>query len=616
MKRFGHILTASMLVLLAFGFVCNTTKTAAQSQAPILYSVPRSGAQYVSPWTTLALHSAAVLDRSAMAGVQFVVVGSRSGRHQGTASLSDDDQTIVFKPSQPFVAGESVNVVAGAGLKTVSQNVLGEFSYRFTIAPAGSNVSPEMVQQLRAGDEGLPATEQPISQASAGTKLLTMPGSLPVITVTVPATGTDDGYLFLAPFSRWGTSSPYFAIMDNSGQPVYYGNKGTFMADLKKQPNGWLTYFSNDRFYAMDSNYSVVGSYKATAPYDTDPHDLQLLPNGHALLTALDYRTMDLSQIQAGGYPTATVIGLVIQEFDSANQVVFEWRSWDHFHITDTQVSLTTPVVDYVHANAVELDSDANILLSSRHLSEITKINRQTGEIMWRLGGNNNQFTFVGDTAPYFHFQHDIRRLPNGHITLFDNRTSLAPNYSRAVEYALDEAGKIANLVWQYRNTPDSYAMATGNNQRLPNGNTLISWGTTSLVTEVKPDNSKAFEAQFPRTNYRAFRFPWHATPTVPPVLVQQTQGLTTTLTYSWNGATEVAEYRVYGGSTPHPTTLIAIQARTGFETQTSVPHNPGQCAYFVVMPVDKVGHETMLSNEVSTCLQSYLPILTKLSLP
>ena len=43
----------------------------------------------------------------------------------------------------------------------------------------------------------------------------------------------------------------------------------------------------------------------------------------------------------------------------------------------------------------IGVPDDGHILLSSRRLSEITKINRQSGKIIWRLGGANNQFKFV-----------------------------------------------------------------------------------------------------------------------------------------------------------------------------------------------------------------------------
>ncbi len=112
-----------------------------------------------------------------------------------------------------------------------------------------------------------------------------------------------------------------------------------------------------------------------------------------------------------------------------------------------------------------------------------------------------------------------------------------------------------------------------GDIQRLPNGNSVTGWGTSSTpsIIEVKPDNSKAFELslQPPLINYRAFRFPWQGFPTTDPTLAVTTTGVTTTLAYSWNGATEIASYRVYGGDSVYPNTLLAVQPRTGFEDRT-----------------------------------------------
>jgi len=144
-------------------------------------------------------------------------------------------------------------------------------------------------------------------------------------------------------------------------------------------------------------------------------------------------------------------------------------------------------------------------------MDEITKIDRQTGEIIWRWGGKNNQFTFVNDTLHFLH-QHAIRRLASGNVTLFDNGDFRYPILSRGVEYALDEQAKRATLVWQYRKTPDVYASAMGYVQRLPGGNSIIGWGATNpTLTEVTPDGHIALELAFPTGvySYRAFRFPW-----------------------------------------------------------------------------------------------------------
>jgi hypothetical protein len=147
-------------------------------------------------------------------------------------------------------------------------------------------------------------------------------------------------------------------------------------------------------------------------------------------------------------------------------------------------------------------------------MDEITKINTANGNIIWRFGGKNNQFTFVNDTTGFSH-QHDARRISNGHITLFDNGNYHTPHYSRAVEYSLNESSpKSATLIWQYRRTPSVYSSAMGNVQRLPNGNTLIAWGTTTSIvslTEVTSVGSIMYELSLPSTmsSYRAFRYEW-----------------------------------------------------------------------------------------------------------
>jgi len=248
-----------------------------------------------------------------------------------------------------------------------------------------------------------------------------------------------------------------------------------------------------------------------------DTHDIKILPNGHALLFAKEYRTVDMSQVVEGGKPNANVAGDVIQELDADKRVVFEWHSLDHIAITNTFADMTQASFDYAHVNAVTLDpTDNNLLASLRTTSEIVKINRQTGEVMWRLGGKMNQFTFVNEhpeNAPYYTVgQHDVHRLANGNLLFFDNGNisggGITPNdrtYSRAVEYALDEVNMTATLVWEYRHDPDISANCTGSLKRMPNGNTFIDWGCATapsgyMVTEVNPAAQIVFEMRHQQT--------------------------------------------------------------------------------------------------------------------
>ncbi len=133
--------------------------------------------------------------------------------------------------------------------------------------------------------------------------------------------------------------------------------------------------------------------------------------------------------------------------------MIFEWRSWDYIAFAETNADLTSQQIDLVHGNGFALSSDGNLLLSSRNLSKVTKINIETGAMMWRLGGKNSTFKFVNDGD--FAYQHNVTELPNGDITLFDNHgTDKSPSASRAVEYQLNLTNKTMTKVGEYAHNP------------------------------------------------------------------------------------------------------------------------------------------------------------------
>ncbi len=255
---------------------------------------------------------------------------------------------------------------------------------------------------------------------------------------------------------------------------------------------------------------NMVDSFYCGNGYVTDFHECVLEPDNSAWLLSYDLQVVDMSQIVPNGNPNALVTGLIIQKINSEKDVTFQWRSWDHMLITDaTHENLTAYQIDYVHGNSIEVDKDGNIIISSRHLDEITKIDTETGEMIWRLGGKNNQFSFVNDTAKFSH-QHSARILPNGNLFLFDNGNFHTPQYSRAVEYKLLESDGKVEKVWEYRNTPDKFSFAMGNVQRLPNGNTIIGWGSnTTTLSEVSSNKNLLYTLSLPtgQWSYRSFRF-------------------------------------------------------------------------------------------------------------
>ena len=340
-----------------------------------------------------------------------------------------------------------------------------------------------------------------------------LPSDLPLPTITTlknPA----DGYVF-AVVPYWGTGGSYLVMYNNQGRPVFFKKAPLTSADFKLHDNGLLTYFdaASRKFFAMDSTFAVIDSFWVQNGLTTDEHDIRFLKNGNVLLIGYDFKFFDMSQVVPGGDRNASVVVDVVQEIDKKKQVVFEWKAYEHYKLTDVgpEVTLTDPSFLHSHINSIDLDLDSNLVVSARNLDEITKIDRKSGNIIWRLGGKNNQFKFVNDSIG-FSAQHSASILPNGNLILFDNGLFHVPQFSRAVEYRLDATNKTATLVWSYRNAPDVASIFWGNAQRLKNGNTFIGWGKSDIgATEVDSHGEKVFEMSFPTDvfSYRAFRFPF-----------------------------------------------------------------------------------------------------------
>lgn len=472
---------------------------------------------------------------------------------------------------------------------------------------------PSVNMNALAGAPGKVGISSHLPEVYTMPEYATVPAGLPRLTVAKNGEELGEGYYFVT--TRDSTTSQNRAsvamMVNDRAQLVYYEYAPNGRYYDFKRVDDRLSYFWEgvNEYVILDNTYSVVETWNSVGYPVADMHDIEFLENGNVALFIYDREPFDMSPY--GGLANAQVIHIVIQELDPDHNVVFEWDSRDYYFITDTFVSTGTAVIDYAHTNAIEEDSDGNFLISNRNMSEITKIDRLTGEIIWRLGGKNNDFTFIDDdTLPdvgAFSFQHDIRRLPNGNITIFDNANQFIDEGlrgSRGVEYELDESAKTATLIREFRTDPETYSGFMGSLQRLPNGNTVVGWGggynpsnQPIAMTEFNPDGEVILELAFLNDallSYRARKFPWQGFPTSAPVLV--VTGEPGALHYSWNGATEVVSYAVMGGYSPQALSLIAEQPKTDFEEVTPLAAAEEGMCFFQVSPSMAGGAESRAS--------------------
>ena len=503
---------------------------AALRPAGIQYLSPLPGSGLHPPASTIAIRPGGMpVSPRALDPGRWSVSGNVSGRHEGTLSIAPDARTVIFRPVVPFTPGERVTVAIARGLSPEDAGDLPSLTWWFDVRRGDDATLRALAARVaREGELGAAASAGgPVRPARPGSAApVTRPLDQPLLPgdyVPVSVLGSDRpdsvGGIYLSPFNNVFPRRGRLLVVDHRGQPLFYRSLPRFAFDFRRQPDGLLTFWNEDGLYeAMDSTCAVVDTFRCGNGYYTDQHELQVLPNGHALLMAYDPEPYPMDTVVAGGRADAVVMGLILQEIDEEKNVVFQWRSWDHFQVTDLvecASHLTDSLVDYVHGNAIEQDADGNVLLSSRHLSEITKIDRQTGDILWRMGLNakNNDFTFLDEGIGFSH-QHDVRRLPNGHLSLFDNGNCVS-TYSRAVEYEVDELGMTARLVAETRNVP-VFTGFMGSRQIHADGSLTVGWGgsftTDPEVTEYHPDGSLALALRIGSGfdwSYRALRCPW-----------------------------------------------------------------------------------------------------------
>jgi len=359
-----------------------------------------------------------------------------------------------------------------------------------------------------------------------------LPANFPAITTHIcDSNAIGEGYIYIAVASQVEGIGYYLMILENDGTPVWYRElPDDYAYDFKLLPNGLVTYAQllNHHSYTgggdavhmvMDEEFSEIDNIQMGNGYIAESHDFQLLPNGHVLLFGYYMTQVDMGKLVLDGYPNALVSGGVVQELDAERNVVFQWRTWDHYSFEDYDWAggASNPNISEFHLNTINMDVDGNLFIATP--SWVKKISRQTGEIIWHLGGDENEFTFVGvdPEQAVGHFGgHAFYRLDNGNVLIYDNGTSNGERSSQVQEYKLDEENKIAELIWSYVPDPGVYGWHRGNAQRLPNGNTFIGWGGDGsndgpACTEVTPEGEKVFELFFDDPaveSYRAFRFP------------------------------------------------------------------------------------------------------------
>jgi hypothetical protein len=225
-----------------------------------------------------------------------------------------------------------------------------------------------------------------------------------------------------------------------------------------------------------------------SSPDDDDlrvHHSASVTPSGGILMVVREYRDIEQDGV------TRSWQGDRIVEMDpQTNEILFDWSTFDHYSTEDYDVHQTQYWNDWTHVNDAHFEPlDGRIWISCRHLSRVTSIDYQTGEIVANIG----MYMPSGDVTigdDLFSYQHSPDLLSNGNLILFDNgnrrggEDAGSNGWSFAVELSLaGDPPNGAEIVWSWQ-TP-TYAPSTGDANRLANGHTLVTSTQLGGVYEV-----------------------------------------------------------------------------------------------------------------------------------
>ena len=499
------------------------------------------------------------------------VTGSESGEHAGRWTAHPDGDGAVFAPDDPFDPGEEVTVdadhpVAGAdGDKT-----------SFTIARTLDTPPPPF-------DKANPATDEHVQEFRSRPDLRP-----PQVEVRIRSAAATEGDVFVAP--KRGATQVGPMILDDAGGLIWFhplsGDLQAF--DFRTQTyrdKPVLTWWEGKmRLYRgvgvgriLDTSYGEVATVRAGNGYELDAHEFQLTDAGTALLISYFPVPWDLTEL--GGRKDGIVEDNVVQEVDiETGAVLFEWHTLGTIPLGDSYRPAPTEAAqmhDPWHLNSVTVDDDGDFIVSARHDSAIYKIDRETGDVVWRLGGKESDFEL--DPGARFNLQHDARVREDGAITLFDNVSEDVPangRRSRALALELDEQAMTASVAQWWEHPRDVLSGTQGSAQNLPGGGVFVGWGGLQpWFSEFSADGRPVFDAGFvPKEveSYRAYRGAWDGTGEGEPAATLARAGGKTSVYASWNGASDVASWR----ATPDGGEPVTAP-RTGFETAIELPGAP-----------------------------------------
>jgi hypothetical protein len=321
----------------------------------------------------------------------------------------------------------------------------------------------------------------------------------------------------------------YEVIVDNQGQIVWYGSLPTSI-EMRPLANGDLFIPTSDAAGFAEFNLlgQIVNSWAAPVGLPVDIHEALYTDHGTILYINNTQRVVtnfpSSSTDPNAPLAVTNVSCNQIVEMSATNSALL--NTWSLIDMLDpTRIDYLTFLIPYFgvdaeHANAITEDPrDNSLIVSMRNQDAVVKFSRTTGQLKWILGPHDNwgpewQPYLLNPIGPSFQWQYGQHApviTPQGTLLLYDDGNVRAEpfdatvadsdNYSRAVEYSIDETNMQVSQVWEYGRTNDGrlYTDRIGSAFWLPQrGNVLVTFGF-ALYENGAPPSAIATNATMAR---------------------------------------------------------------------------------------------------------------------
>ncbi|KAI5207271.1 hypothetical protein AUEXF2481DRAFT_32563 [Aureobasidium subglaciale EXF-2481] len=430
-----------------------------------------------------------------------------------------------------------------------------------------------------------------------------------------------------------------FKVQEYKGEPVltfWVGNDG-------------VGGHGEGDYYMYSSRYEEVAKISALNGLHADLHEFTITPEGTGMMTIYEIYPVTLP-----GYIDDTDViwiwDCLFQEIDLVtNELIFQWRASEHHSLEETyrrigdEGRVSNRPWDWYHMNSIQKDELGNYLISARYTHTITYIDGNTGNIIWILGGKRNAFDDLseGDSKAtniaYQHFARlhnltdfpvlladkievhptkDVDGVTKMVVTAFDNgadneASGIRPSRGVLIEITYPTVGVstlksdyTARLVREYVHPVQFISSSQGSMQVITSDDgsdprILLGFGYVGVWTEHAATGEVLCDNRFSTVSswgtgdvqsYRALKAPWKGEPSWPPS-VAFGDGKDLSIFASWNGATEVAFWKVQQAEQlacpDDEWEDVSVTQRKGFETEIDIQDDEMRFLRVVALDVD-----------------------------